>query len=294
MDWIRSWLEASPYGAALGVRAEALEPEAVRLALPFVEENSNGDKALHGGVAASLIDLGAQAVARATLGAESGPWHSVAIQVAYLSAALGEGVRAEARLLRSGKELAYCEVSVESESGKPVARGLATVRGRFGDAPAPLPVAAGDDGAADRGPMGPFIGRIPFHAKLGLAVEHMAGGRSRIVMPWRDSNADAAGGVHEGALLALLDTTGAMAGWAETGPGRFKASTPGIQARILAPQGAIDLVAYGRVRHHDREHLFSEVEVAERPSGSLVAQGTVNYRIVRPEDARTRAPEPGR
>ena len=104
-----------------------------------------------------------------------------------------------------------------------------------------------------------------------------------IVMPWVDTNADAAGGVHEGALLALLDTTGAMAGWAKTGPGRFKASTPGVQARILAPPGRSDLVAYGQVRHQDREHLFCDVEVAERPSDRLVAHGSVNYRIVQPE-----------
>jgi acyl-coenzyme A thioesterase 13 len=283
MDWIQRWIETSPYGTSLGVGVETLEPEAVRIALPFQEENSNGDKALHGGVAASLIDLGGQAVARAALGEESGPWHTAAIQVVYLSAALGEGVRAAARVLRSGKELAYCEVSVETEQGKPIARGLVTVRGRFGAEREELPTALGDDGAADRGPMGPFIGRIPFHRKLGLSVEHMAGGRSRIVMPWRDSNADAAGGVHEGALLALLDTTGAMAGWAKTGPGRFKASTPGVQARILAPPGRADLVAYGHVRHQDREHLFSEVEVAERPGDRVVAHGSVNYRIVQPE-----------
>jgi uncharacterized protein (TIGR00369 family) len=286
VDWIQEWLETSPYGAALGVHAEVLERDRVRLALPYTDENSNGDKALHGGVAASMIDLGAQTVAREALGAESGPWHTVALQVAYLSAALGEGVHAEARLLRSGKELAYCEVAVDSEQGKPVARGLVTVRGRFGEAREALPRAAGDDGTADPGPMGPFIGRIPFHRKLGVSVERMTDGRSRIVMPWRDTNADAGGGVHEGALLALLDTTGAMAAWAETGPGRFKASTPGIQARILAAPGRTDLVAYGNVRHHDREHLFSEVEVAEAPSGRLVATGNVNYRIVKPEHKR--------
>jgi len=103
------------------------------------------------------------------------------------------------------------------------------------------------------------------------------------VMPWRDANADASGGVHEGAVLGLLDTTGAMAGWAETGPGRFKASTPGIQARFLAPPDRSDLVGFGRVRLRDRELLFSEVEIARASDLRLVAQGTVNYRIVTPD-----------
>ena len=286
MDWIRAWIEASPYCASLGVRVEGLDAERARLSLPYADENSNGDKALHGGVAASMVALGAQTVARAALGSESGPWHTSQLQVAYLSAALGEGVAAEARLLRRGKELAYVDVDVQSEAGKSVARGLACVRGRFGDEAAALPRAAGDAGQEDRGPMGPFIGRVPFHAKLGVAVEHMAGACSRIAMPWRDGNADAAGGVHEGALLALLDTTGAMAAWAATGPGRFKASTPGIQARILATPDRSDLVGYGSILHRDRELFFAQVEVARAGDRRLVAQGTVNYRIVTPDHAR--------
>jgi uncharacterized protein (TIGR00369 family) len=279
-------VEASPFGSALGVRAESISEECARLSLAFREDNSNGDEALHGGVAASMIDMASQAVARAALGEESGPWHTVALQVGYLAAALGEAITAEARLLRRGKELAYAEVVVGSESGREVARGLTTVRGRFGDPAAPLPEAAGDAGASDPGAMGPFIHRVPYHGKLGIRAEHMTGGVARLVMPWQDTNADTSGGVHEGAILGLLDTTGAMAGWAETGPGRFKASTPGIQARFLAPPDRSDLVGFGRVRHRDREILFSEVEIARAHDHRLVAQGTVNYRIITPEVAR--------
>lgn len=286
MDEVRGWIEGSAYARALGVRVDEVSEERVRLSLPYADENSNGDKALHGGVAASMVALSGQAVARAALGPESGPWHTAAIQVSYLAAALGEAVEVDARLLRRGKELAYADIEVRSEAGRTVARGQVCVRGRFGAEPAVLPEAIADDGAADPGPMGRFIQRVPFHARLGLVVEHMAGARSRIAMPWSDANADAAGGVHEGALLGLLDTTGAMASWAATGPGRFKASTPGIQARLLAPPGRDDLVGFGRVRLRDRELLFAEVEIARARDRCLVAQGTVNYRIVTPDLAR--------
>ena len=283
MNRVTRWIERSPYTAALGVRVIEIADESVRLVLPFAHENSNGDKALHGGVAASMIDVGAQALAQVVLGEEAGRCHTAALHVAYLSAALGEPIEAEARLLRRGRELAFIDIAVNSESGKPVARGLATVRGGFGaDAPITPPSPA-DDGSADPGPMGPYLQHVPFHAKLGLAAEHMAGGRSRIVMPWQDSNADVHGGVHEGAVLALLDTTGAMAAWAETGPGRFKASTPGIQARFFGPPDQTDLVGFGHVLLHDRETLFAEVDVARADDHRLVARGTVNYRIVKPE-----------
>lgn len=286
LGWVRAWVEDAGYGRSLDVRVEAVSDEAVRLALGFRPELSNGDTALHGGVAASTITLAAGAVTRAALGADSGPWHTAAVQVAYLSAALNEGLVAEGRLLRRGKELAYVEVDVATDSGKPVAKGLATVRARVGEDAVALAPAVGDDGEADPGPMGPFIGSVPFHATLGLTVEHMAGGRSRIVMPAQPGNSDTGGGVHEGAVLGLLDTTGAMAAWAKTGPGRYKASTSGLQARFLAPPVDGDLVGFGRVLHHDREALFCDVEICRAADRALVAQGSVNYRIVTPELAR--------
>ncbi len=285
-DPVRRWMDSSPFARALGAVVEELEEERAVIDLPFAEDNSNGDKALHGGVAASMIGLSSQCLARTVLGEDTGPWHLASVQVGYLAAALGESIRAEARLLRRGKELAYADVEVTSESGRSVAHGLVTVRGRQGAEAPELPASAGDPTLDDPGPMGPFMGRVPYHAKLGISAVHMAAGLSRLVMPWKDTNADASGGVHEGAILGLIDTTGAMAAWAETGPGRFKASTPGIQARILATPEATegaDLVGYGRVRLHDRETLFSEVEVARVDDGRLVAQGTVNYRIVTPD-----------
>ncbi len=286
MDAARRFIEGSPYLATLGVELLEATAETVRLGLPYRDENSNGDKALHGGVAASLVDGCAQVLARTTLGRESGPWHTVLLQVGYLAAALGEAVHAEGRVLRRGRELVHVEARVVSESGRDVARGLAICRGRFGDPAVEPPVLESPTEGADPGPLGRFIERVPFHRTLGLAVEHMANGTARIAMPWREENAEDSGGVHEGAVLGLLDTTGAMAAWAEVGPGRFKASTPGIQARFLAPPGRGEFVGHGHVLLRDREILFSEVEIARAGDGRVVARGSVDYRIVTPETRR--------
>ena len=280
MEFVRSWIEKAPYGAALGIELDALEPDAARLRLPFREENSNPGKALHGGCAASLAVVGGQALARASLGEDSGPWHTCALQVNYLSAAIAEEVVAHARLLRRGKQVCFVEVDVATAQDKPIAHATAVVRGRFGVEAATAARARGDAGEADPGPMGPFIGRVPFIASRGIRVEHMSGGHSRLVMPRADANADLGGEVHEGALLALLDTTGAMASWAESGPGNYKASTPSMQAQILAPPPRGDLVGYGRCVQRDREIFWSDVEIAAAADGQLVARGTVIYRIV--------------
>lgn len=280
LDWIRAWVEDSPYGKALGVVLDELSDAAACLRLPYRDENTNPGRVLHGGVAASLVAISGQALARAALGAESGPWHTAGVQVTYLAAAIGEEVRATSRLLRRGKEICFVDVEVRTAApdGKAVAKGLVTVRGRFGADGAVLVRAGADDGARDPGPMGPHIARTPFMGRLGLRVEHMQGGRSRLVLPWREENAEAGGGVHEGAVLAFLDTTGAMAAWAETGPGRFKASTPAIQAQIVAPPPRAELLGLGRMVQRDRELFFCDTEVSAE--GAVVARGTVIYRIL--------------
>src|SRR5262249_26468350 len=154
----------------------------------------------------------------------------------------------EAKMLRKGKELCYSEVLVKTASGKLVANGSTIVRGRFGAA-APAPVLTwGEDSLKDPGVMGQFLpGRVAFIGRLGVKRGNMTQGKARIAMRVIEANADDQGNVHEGAILSLLDTTGAMAAWAETGPGPFKASTIGVQAQIRAASGREDLVAHARM-----------------------------------------------
>jgi uncharacterized protein (TIGR00369 family) len=189
-------------------------------------------------------------------------------------------VRGRARLLRKGKALCFAEMDVEGEDGRAVAHATAVTRGRFAAAPAPLVASAGDAGECDPGAMGPHVGRIPFMARLGIAVEHMAGGTSRLFMARRPQNADVAGGAHEGAVLALLDTAGAMAAWGETGFGPYRGSTPALQARILAPAPDDELVAYGRIAQRDGDLFWCDVEIAGMGDRLVCARGTVVYRIV--------------
>lgn len=281
MDEIKKWVEDSPYSRFLGVKLDEIDESRARLRLPYQDENSNPGKALHGGCAASIGAIAGQAISRAALGAEAGPFHTAQMQVSYLAAAINEEVVAEARLLRRGRELCFVAVEVKTLDGKPIADITTTVRGRFASEGAILHVSSGDHGESDPGIMGPHIGKVPFIGHRGIVVEHMTGGTSRLVMPLIDDNCDASGGVHEGAILALLDTAGAMASWAESGPGRFKASTASMQLQILDPAPKGDLIAYGRCVQNDNEIYWSDVEVVGAADGKVAARGTVLYRIVK-------------
>lgn len=284
MSDLQESISIAGYPTELGVEVKELTEEAAHLHLPFKDENSNPGKALHGGVAASMINIGGLAVARSSLGEEAERIHTAAIQVTYLSAAIGESIEAKARLLRRGKEICFVETMVQTEGGKPIAAGLSTVRGRFGAEESEPVATRGDDGGSDPGMMGPILaGTVPFIGRLGLKVENMSGGTARIKMPFTERNGNGSGGVHEGPILALLDTTGAMGAWAVTGPGNYKASTVGIQAGMVAATKEEDLVAYSRVAQRDREIFWSEVEVASCADQRVVARGTVLYRIVIPK-----------
>jgi acyl-coenzyme A thioesterase PaaI-like protein len=53
---------------------------------------------------------------------------TVGVNVNYLSAAIGEDVLAEGRILKRGKELIYVDVRVTNEAGKLLAQGTVVYR----------------------------------------------------------------------------------------------------------------------------------------------------------------------
>jgi uncharacterized protein (TIGR00369 family) len=280
MSSTREWVETSAFGAGLGVRLDEITETSARLVLPFREANSNPGDALHGGCAASLGLIGGQAIARSLLGDDFATFHTANCQVSYLAAAIGEEVSATTTLLRRGKEMCFAETTVATNEGKPISHITTLVRGRVGDGPAEPMASRGDNGARDPGEMGPFVGMMPFTAARRLTVEHMADSEARIVMPLGEANADRGGGFHEGAALALLDTTGAMASWAATGPGRYKASTAALQAQVVGSLQAEDLVGYGHVAARDGDLFWADVDVADAETQQVQVRGTVVYRIV--------------
>lgn len=282
MSDIQHWIEQSGYSKQLGVTVQIISEDSATLSLPFREGNSNPGGALHGGVYASMSIIAAHAVARTALGSDVGPFHTTGFQINYLAAAINESVSAHARLLRRGKELCFIEVTVSSESGRDVSHATLMIRGRQGAQALPGPVGCLAVEGNDPGKMGPAItGMVPFIHERGIIIEHMADGKARLSMPWQDTHEDCVSlGTHEGAALALLDTAGAMASWAVTGPGAFKASTPSMQAQLIASPPKGDLMAYANVVHQDNEIFYSDVEVVGVDDGRVCAKGTILYRIV--------------
>lgn len=282
-------LERVPYIQSLGIRVESIELDRVRLRVPYKDENSNPGRALHGGVAASTINVAG--VLAAWTGIEERPeleTGTLDLSVDYLAAAIGEDIVATAEVLRRGKEIVYSEGDIRNDAGKRIAKGLVTYRA-FDVATVPAARERQRESTPDLPAAGTYqlvkhargFVSVPFIARLGMEVDHASDGVAVLRMPFSTENADADDAVHEGALAALIDTTGALASWSITGLNfAYKASTVGIHVSHHARARREELVAHARTLRRMNEIFLNQVTVSGRESGRVVATGSVTYRIV--------------
>jgi uncharacterized protein (TIGR00369 family) len=105
-----------------------MEPARARLVMPFSDSLPTMGDVVHGGAISSLIDTAAAAAAWSGADLPERPRAStVGITVDFLAPARGQGLTADARVVRrSGRGLCFCEVSVSDEDGSQVALALVT------------------------------------------------------------------------------------------------------------------------------------------------------------------------
>jgi uncharacterized protein (TIGR00369 family) len=284
--------ERVPYNQSLGIRVESVELDRVRLRVPYKDDNSNPGRALHGGVAASTINIAGSLAAWTGIDERAAlETCTLDLSVNYLAAAIGEDIVATAEVLRRGKEIVYCDVDVRNDAGKRIAKGLVTYRA-FDSAGEPAARERQRGVAPDLPAASTFqlikhargFVMVPFIARLGMQVDHASDGQSVLHLPFKADNADADGSVHEGALAALIDTAGALASWSITGLNfAYKASTVGIHVSHHARALHEEVIAHARTLRRNNEIFLNQVTVSGRDSGRVVATGSVTYRIVVPD-----------
>jgi uncharacterized protein (TIGR00369 family) len=128
-DLMRQFLPTSPFVGHLGIELVEIEPGRAVLSMPFTDSLITIATVVHGGAIASLIDTAAMVAAWSDAEIpEKLRGATVALSITYLSTAAGEDLFAEARVLRRGRSLAYCEVEVRTVGGEPTARALVTYK----------------------------------------------------------------------------------------------------------------------------------------------------------------------
>ncbi len=101
-----------------------------KIKMAYQDENSTAFKALHGGAISALIDTTGAMAAWTTAEIATPKYFgsTIGVNVNYLSAAIGEDILAEGRVLKRGKEIIYSEVRVTNAAGKLLAQGTVTYR----------------------------------------------------------------------------------------------------------------------------------------------------------------------
>jgi uncharacterized protein (TIGR00369 family) len=126
---IQAFIPNSPHAGQLGIRLASIGTDEAVLELPFKPELATIGQVVHGGAIGALIDTAAMAAAWATDEVpENAAGSTVALSINFASAADGVGLRAEARVVKRGGRLSFCEVTVSDPDGQVVAHGIATYR----------------------------------------------------------------------------------------------------------------------------------------------------------------------
>jgi uncharacterized protein (TIGR00369 family) len=125
---MREFIPASPFARHVGIEIESLETDRARLRLPFTEALATMGDLVHGGAVSTLVDTAAMAAAWCTDDVPDAlRGTTVGLTVDFVSAGRGE-LAADARVLRRGGSLCFCDVEVLDGDGRLVAKGLVTYK----------------------------------------------------------------------------------------------------------------------------------------------------------------------
>lgn len=112
--------------ALAGMTLEAAGDGRCTVKLPVGDAVQNMVGTLHGGAIATLVDI-AGTIAIMSADADHRPGVTTDLNTSYFSAAAaGDVVTAEARVLKSGRTLAFVEVDLVNQAGKALAQGRMT------------------------------------------------------------------------------------------------------------------------------------------------------------------------
>jgi len=128
-ELMREFLAHSPFVGHLGMRLEAIHPDAVRISMPFRPELATMGDLVHGGAITSLVDTAAMAAAWSVVEVGQAPrGTTVGLTVDFVGPARGAELTADATVRRRGRQLCFCDVDVADGHGRLVARGLVTYK----------------------------------------------------------------------------------------------------------------------------------------------------------------------
>jgi uncharacterized protein (TIGR00369 family) len=121
---ISAFIPASPFAKELGIEIVSLRPDHAQLRLPWAQKLATMGDVVHGGAIAALLDTAGMAAAWSDdFEPEKTAGATVSMNVNSAAAAVASDLLADARVVRRGRSLCFCEVRVTDAAGTVVAHG---------------------------------------------------------------------------------------------------------------------------------------------------------------------------
>src|SRR5829696_2465520 len=123
-ELIRLFLPASPFAAELGIELADLRPGHAELRLPWSPRLATMGEVVHGGAVATLLDTAGMAAAWSDDAIPDKPAGStVSMSVSFAAPAVATDLIARAAVVRRGRSMCFCQVTVVDGAGDVVAHG---------------------------------------------------------------------------------------------------------------------------------------------------------------------------
>jgi uncharacterized protein (TIGR00369 family) len=121
-------------------------------------------------------------------------------------------------------------------------------------------------------------GGAPYHALLGVRLEHWEDGMARLVCDAGPQHRNRSGIIHGGLLLSMIDQAAGYAGLWCSVPGNLRrAVTLDLDAKFTGQVKGGRIVAEARVAQRGRNIFFVRTEVFDA-AGAMVAFGSSTHR----------------
>jgi uncharacterized protein (TIGR00369 family) len=124
IEIMRSFVPASPFAKELGIELVDLRHDHAELRLPWSPQLATLGDVVHGGAIATLLDTAGMAAAWSddTVPENLGG-ATVSMSVSFTAAARATDLTARARVVRRGRSLCFCEVTVTDAADTVIAHG---------------------------------------------------------------------------------------------------------------------------------------------------------------------------
>ncbi len=296
-------LNSSPFWQQVGWQIQAATDDSARVCLPYNEANTTAATALHGGVIAATLDIAGSLAAWSGINAQNMTGRTLACDVSYIAGALGEDIFGEARVLRRGKEIVYCEVKALNLQRKLLATGNHVFHIGPSEAPPSPPETPADSdpqvGNTMTGlgsfpsPNAEFIkaniamlqkmdGHMPYMAQIGWSFKRGDFGFAEFTLPAKGTSLGEDGGLAGGALLSAVDHAGSLAAWmtTELGNRSLFGSTVNTKLQTFTPRVCRDVIVQAKAAGGHGNLINSVVNILTE-YGEPVASGSTIYRIIK-------------